>query len=160
MKLDRIKSKGICAVLVPCLLFSTLTLGGCEDVETENSDVPSSLTLDNETENVEEINVEEINVEEINVEEIKEGDVKIFAPGEHMFAKQQYNGDQIPQYDGYEVFDTEVDAYYRKDLIVIYVNIVEVEAVASEGKLSYNNSFNTPGIPTQKEQENQKVYTK
>lgn len=134
-------------MLVPCLLFSTLTLGGCEDAEAENSD----LVLENETENV----------EEINVEEIKEGDVKIFAPREHMFAKQQYIS-EILQYDGYEVFDIESLGYSSitsKQLIVTYVNTVEVEAVAS---LTTRDScgFNTPGIPTQKEQENQKVYTK
>lgn len=149
MKLDRIKSKGICAVLVPCLLFSTLTLGGCEDTEAENSD----LVLDNETE---------------NVEEIKEGDVKVFAPGEHMFAALQCDNFEILQYDGYEIFEIEMYGRSNRSILVIYVNTVEVEAIAHDrvfenGTLSgyrCDIAFNTPGIPTQKEQESQKVYTK
>lgn len=129
MKLDRIKSKGICAVLVPCLLFSALTLVGREDVEAENSDVSSPLT-------------------------------KVFAPGTHMFAEKQQCVGEISQYDGYEVFDIESisHAFGLGDLIVTYVNTVEVEAVAAV--VPYGVSYSTPGIPTQKEQENQKVYTK
>lgn len=142
MKLEKVSKTMIAVMLVSAI---GITSTGC----TTKIQETNNLTKNN-------------NQIESNDPKVKEGDTKIFAPGEHVFRiTADYSQHSYPVYKGYEIMEIQQQIYnagYDDNCIqmfVYYKNTVEVTATATPSESSdlKGCEYQTPGTPTQPTQQ-------